>query len=104
MTRFLKGLALAAILLAAPCSGYSQCTESWTDSLTRYEINLYLAEGAKARALVPLYKERIKTDSLEIIEHKKAVKHLQQVNSGLAIKLKLWRIIAPVAFILGVII
>ena len=100
MTRFLKGLALAAILLAAPCSGYSQCI----DSSTRYEINLYLAEGAKARALVPLYKERIKTDSLEIIEHKKAVKHLQQVNSGLAIKLKLWRIIAPVAFILGVII
>jgi len=100
MTRFLKGSALAAILLVAPCSGYSQCT----DSLTRYEINLYLAEGAKARALVPLYLERIKTDSLEIIEHKKAIKHLQHVNSGLTIKLKLWRILAPVAFIIGVII
>jgi len=103
MTPFLKGLALAAILLAAPCSGYSQCTESWTDSSTRYEINLYLAEGAKARALVPLYLERIETDSLEIIEHKKAVKHLQHVNSGLTIKLKLWRILAPVAFVLGLI-
>ena len=99
MTRLLKGSALAAILLAAPCSGFSQCT----DSLTRYEINLYLAEGAKARALVPLYLERIETDSLEIIEHKRAVKHLQHVNSGLTIKLKLWRIIAPVAFVLGLI-
>ena len=99
MTRLLKGLMLTAILAAAPCSVYSQCT----DSLTKAEINLYLAEGAKARALVPLYLERIETDSLEIIEHKKAVEHLQHVNSALTIKLKLWRIIAPVALIVGLI-
>jgi predicted xylose isomerase-like sugar epimerase len=97
MTRFLKGLMLTAILAAAPCSGYSQCT----DSSTKAEINLYLAEGAKARALVPLYQERIKIDSLEIIEHKKAVEHLQRNNDKLTQKLSLWRIIAPLAFVVG---
>jgi len=97
MTRLLKGLMLTAILAAAPCSVYSQCT----DSLTKAEINLYLAEGAKARALVPLYQERIKVDSLEIIEHKKAVEHLQRNNDKLTKKLGLWRIIAPLAFVVG---
>lgn len=97
MTRLLKGLMLTAILVAAPCSVYSQCT----DSLTKAEINLYLAEGAKARALVPLYQERIKIDSLEILQHKAAVEHLQRNNDKLTQKLSLWRIIAPLAFVVG---
>jgi predicted xylose isomerase-like sugar epimerase len=99
MTRFLKGLMLTAILAVAPCGVYSQCT----DSSTKAEINLYLAEGAKARALVPLYQERIKIDSLEIVQHKAAVEHLQQSNSELTQKLSLWRIIAPLAFVVGLI-
>jgi len=97
MTRLLKGLMLTATLVAAPCSVYSQCT----DSSTKAEINLYLAEGAKARALVPLYQERIKIDSLEILQHKAAVEHLQRNNDKLTQKLGLWRIIAPLAFVVG---
>jgi len=99
MIRFLKGLVLTVILAVAPCSVYSQCT----DSLTKAEINLYLAEGAKARALAPLYQERIKIDSLEIVQHKIAVEHLQQSNSKLTQKLSLWRILAPLAFVVGLI-
>jgi len=99
MIRLYKIFALLVILLARPSAGCSQSI----DSSTLAEINYYLAEGAKARALVPLYQERIKIDSLEIIEHKEAVKHLQQVNSDLTIKVKLWRIIAPLGFVLGLI-
>lgn len=99
MTRSLTLFALLAILLARPSRVYSQSI----DSSTLAEINYYLAEGAKARALVPLYQERIKIDSLEIIEHKAAVQHLQQANNDLTIKVKLWRIIAPLAFVVGLI-
>ena len=99
MTRFLKIFVLLAILLAKPSRGYSQSI----DSSTLAEINYYLAEGAKARALVPLYQERIKIDSLEIIQHKAAVEHLQRNNDELKQKLSLWRIIAPLAFIVGLI-
>lgn len=97
MTRLLKIFAILAILAARPCKAYSQNI----DSSTLAEINYYLAEGAKARALVPLYQERIKLDSLEIIQHKAAVEHLRQKNDKLTQKLSLWRIIAPLAFVVG---
>lgn len=97
MTRLLKTYAILAILLAAPYKGFCQNI----DSSTLAEINYYLAEGAKARALVPLYQERIKVDSLEIIQHKAAVEHLQRSNDTLTQKLSLWRIIAPLAFMVG---
>jgi len=99
MTRLFKIFAVLAILLARPCKAYSQSI----DSSTLAEINYYLAEGAKARALVPLYQERIKIDSLEIVQHKAAVEHLQQSNSELTQKLSLWRILAPLAFVVGLI-
>ena len=99
MTRLLKIFAVLAILLAKPSRGYSQSI----DSSTLAEINYYLAEGAKARALVPLYQERIKIDSLEILQHKAAVEHLQRNNDKLTQKLSLWRIIAPLAFVVGLI-
>ena len=97
MTRFLKIFVLLAILLAKPSRAYCQSI----DSSTLAEINYYLAEGAKARALVPLYQERIKIDSLEILQHKAAVEHLQRNNDELTQKLSLWRIIAPLAFVVG---
>ena len=97
MTRLLKIFAVLAILLAKPSRAYSQSI----DSSTLAEINYYLAEGAKARALVPLYQERIKIDSLEILQHKAAVEHLQRNNDKLTQKLGLWRIIAPLAFVVG---
>jgi predicted xylose isomerase-like sugar epimerase len=97
MTRLLKTFAILAILLAAPCRGFCQSI----DSSTLAEINYYLAEGAKARALVPLYQERIKVDSLEIVYHKNNIEHLQQKNDKLTQKLSLWRIIAPLGFVLG---
>ena len=99
MTRLLKIFALLAILLARPSRACSQNI----DSSTLAEINYYLAEGAKARALVPLYQERIKIDSLEILQHKAAVEHLQRNNDKLTQKLSLWRIIAPLAFVVGLI-
>jgi hypothetical protein len=99
MTRLLKIFAVLAILLAKPSRAYSQSI----DSSTLAEINYYLAEGAKARALVPLYQERIKIDSLEILQHKAAVEHLQRNNDKLTQKLSLWRIIAPLAFVVGLI-
>lgn len=97
MTRLLKIFALLAILAARPCKAYCQSI----DSSTLAEINYYLAEGAKARALVPLYQERIKIDSLEIVYHKNKVEHLQQNNDELTQKLSFWRIIAPLGFVLG---